>query len=66
MTEAARELLRAFESLPPADQQQVTAEILRRSAGPEGLSETALHGLADELFRSYDAEEAADAGPSAQ
>lgn len=66
MTEAARKLLRAFEALPPADQHQVTAEILRRSSASGELSEAALDELADELFRAYDAEEAAGAGPSAQ
>jgi hypothetical protein len=65
MTEAARELLRTFETLSPTDQQQVAAEILRRTAASGDLSEAALHELADELFRGYDAEEAAhsDRGP---
>ena len=36
-------------------------EILRRSAGADDLPEAGLHELADELFRSYDAEEAARA-----
>ncbi|HZY89708.1 MAG TPA: hypothetical protein VFE78_33110 [Gemmataceae bacterium] len=66
MTDAARQLLKAFESLPPADQQQVAVEILRRSAASDELSETARHELADDLFRAYDAEEGTVAGPSAQ
>jgi len=61
MTEAARVLLTAFDALSPADQQEVVNEILRRAAVAEELPETALHELADELFRGYDAEEAADA-----
>ena len=61
MTEAARELLMTFESLAPTDQEDVAAEILRRGGSSEDLSEDALHELADELFRSYDAEEAAHA-----
>jgi hypothetical protein len=64
MTQAAHELLTAFDALSPADQQQVAAEILRRAAGSGELPEAALHELADELFRSYEAEEAAHAGPS--
>lgn len=66
MTQAARELLITFEALSPAEQQEVTVEILRR-AGPAGeLSEEALDELAGELFRSYDAEEAARAEPKAR
>jgi hypothetical protein len=58
---SARNLLAAFEALPPDDQRQVAVEILRRTAGAEDLPEAALHELADELFRSYDGEEAARA-----
>jgi hypothetical protein len=65
MTKAARELLTAFEALSPSDQQQVTAEILRRTTASPDLPEAALEELAGELFRSYDSEEAdrADASP---
>ncbi len=58
MTEAARELLDAFDALSPADREQVALEILRRTTGGD-LPDAALDELADELFRSYDAEEAA-------
>lgn len=59
MTTAARTLLAAFEALPPDDQLEVAAEIIRRA--PEGeLPDAALDALADELFLGYDAEEAAD------
>ena len=61
MSTTAREVLAAFDSLPPPEQQQVAAEILRRTAGAGDLPEAALHELAAELFRSYDAEEAARA-----
>jgi hypothetical protein len=61
MTQAAHEVLVAFEKLPVADQRQVAAEVLRRYAASEELSEAALHEMADELFRGYDAEEAARA-----
>jgi hypothetical protein len=57
MTEAARVLLTAFDTLPPADQQEVVAEILRRASGAGELAEEGLCELADELFRGYDAEE---------
>lgn len=60
MTQTALDVLTAFEALAPADQHRVAAEILRRSPAGE-LSEAALHELADELFLSYDAEEAARA-----
>jgi hypothetical protein len=59
MTEAVRNLLRTFDALTPAEQQLAAAEILRRSTPDGGLSEAALDELADELFRGYDAEEAA-------
>ena len=59
MTDSARELLLTFDALAPADQEDVAAEILRRAVPSDDLSEDALHELADELFRGYDAEEAA-------
>jgi hypothetical protein len=58
MTTAAYNLLSAFEALPPADQQSVAAEILRRATSVEDLSDEALHEVADSLLQSYDAEEA--------
>lgn len=61
MTEAARELLVTFATLTLADQEEVATEILRRATPSGDLPENALHELADELFRSYDAEEAAHA-----
>jgi hypothetical protein len=61
MSSATRELLAAFDSLPAPEQREVAAEILRRTAGRGDLPEAALDELAAELFRSYDAEEAASA-----
>jgi hypothetical protein len=61
MTTAACDVLQAFNSLSPTDQHQVAVEILRREAATGDLSEAALHDLAVELFRGYDAEEAARA-----
>jgi hypothetical protein len=63
MTEAASDVLAAFDALSPADQQQVAVEILRRSTPAEDLPEAALDGLAAELFRAYDGEKAAYADP---
>jgi hypothetical protein len=63
MTETMRELLRLFDGLPPAEQNQVVAEILRRWTPDGSLSDAALDELAAELFRGYDAEEAARAAP---
>lgn len=63
MTTAAHDVLKAFEALSPAEQQQVAAELLRRSADAGELSEVGLEELADELFRGYDAEEAARGQP---
>ena len=61
MTETARDVLTAFDALDPADKRQVAAEILRRSAGQDDLPNQAFDELAAEVFRGYDAEEAAGA-----
>jgi hypothetical protein len=61
MSAIARDLLAAFDALSPPDQQQVAAEILRRTAASDNVSDVGLQELAAELFRSYDAEEAARA-----
>jgi hypothetical protein len=62
MTTAARDLLAAFDALDPVEKQQVAAEILRRSAGGDDLTDETFDELATELFRGYDVEEAAGAG----
>jgi hypothetical protein len=59
MTTTAREVLAAFDALPPAEQQQVAAEILRRSSGTGDLPEAGFDELGAELFSRYDKEEAA-------
>ena len=61
MTATARDLLATFSALDPSEQREVAAEILRRSAGSEGLSDQAFEQLAGELFQGYDAEEATGA-----
>ena len=57
MSATARDLLAAFDALDPAEKQQVIAEILRRSAGVDGLPDETFDELAAEVFRSYEAEE---------
>ena len=63
MSEAARALLEAFEALSPSDQKELTVEILRRAVPDKDTLEGDLLAAADELFRGYDAEEAARGGP---
>lgn len=63
MTATARNVLAAFDALPPDEQQQVAAEIFRRTPTAGDLPEAALDELAAELFRSYEAEEEARADP---
>ena len=61
MTEAVLNLLHAFEALPPAEQSQLVAEILRRCAPGGAVPDAALDEMAAELFRGYEAEEDARA-----
>jgi hypothetical protein len=63
MTETVRDLLRTFDALSPAEQHEITTEILRRCTPDEALPDAALDELAAELFRSYDAEEAGRGTP---
>lgn len=58
MSETVRDLLRAFDALSLAEQNEVAAEILRRWTPGGNLPDAALDELAAELFRRYDAEEA--------
>jgi hypothetical protein len=63
MTATVQQLLESFDALPDADKHQAVIEILRRfpSGAEDDLSEGALVGAADELFRTLDEEEAAHA-----
>jgi hypothetical protein len=63
MSTDANNLLSAFDSLNPAEQQLVAAEILRRTAGSDELAGETLEGLAAEVFQIYDAEESGGAKP---
>jgi hypothetical protein len=57
MSTDANNLLNAFDSLQPAEQQFVAVEILRRSIVTDELTTDTLDGLAAEVFQRYDAEE---------
>lgn len=57
MSTGANNLLSAFDSLEPAEQRAVAAEILRRSYGIGELSDATFDELAAEVFHGYDAEE---------
>lgn len=62
MSDAAQKLLADFDALPDVEREAVVAEILtRHRVGAGELPDVALVESADELFRAYDAEEAADA-----
>lgn len=64
MSDTAQQLLDAFDTLPDDEREAVVAELLtRHPVGAGDLPDAALVELADELFRAYDAEEAADATP---
>lgn len=62
MSVAAHEILTAFDALPDQDRDAVLeALLLRRPVGEGELPEAALTEMAEELFLTYDAAEAADA-----
>jgi hypothetical protein len=52
LTQAAQQLLEAFEALPETDKQAVATEILRRTlnAGSPGLDDDDLVLAADQIF----------------
>jgi len=62
MTTTAWDVLKAFDALAPADQHEVAAEILRKTAPGGPLPDAAFDELAAELFRRYDGEDAARGG----
>ena len=62
MTISVQSLLETFDGLSDRERQEAAVEILRRVTSSEGeLTEYALVEAADDLFRSLDSEEAADA-----
>lgn len=62
MTDAAHELLSAFDTLPVADREAVLVElIIRNPIGEGSVPDGAFEQLADELFATYAAAEATDA-----
>jgi hypothetical protein len=64
MTDTATQLLVTFDSLPPHEQHEVLAALLRRSDElPETfLTDEQLVGIADDLFKALDSEESDDGG----
>ena len=61
MSDTARQLLDAFDTLPETEREAVVAELLtRHPVGAGELPDAGLVELAEELFRAYDAEEAAE------
>lgn len=65
MSAAALALLAAFDALPDADRDLVVGELLlRQPAGSEDMSDEAFVALADEVFLTCDAAEAAGAAPA--
>lgn len=65
MSATVQRFLDSFDALPDPDKHQAVVEILRRvTAADEGdISEEALVGAADELFRALDAEESGHGQP---
>lgn len=62
MSAAACDILTAFDALPNSDRDAVLeALLLRRPLGEGDLPDAAFTELAEELFLTYDAAEAADA-----
>jgi hypothetical protein len=61
MIATANELVAAFDALPAEERKRATETLLRRWCGEGEIPEAAYDELADELFRRYDAEEAARA-----
>ncbi len=63
MSTTVQNILPAFNSLSPAEQREVAAEILRNSSGAGEISEAGFNEMAEELFLQYDAEESPRRNP---
>jgi hypothetical protein len=59
MTSGAKSVLDAFEQLPPAEREEVVAELLRRAASSvhESPTDEELLGAADAIFLDLDQRE---------
>jgi hypothetical protein len=59
MSDGAKSVLEAFEQLPPAEREEVIAELLRRAAALPHASPTdaELQGAADAIFLELDRRE---------
>lgn len=66
MTAIARNLLRQFDSLEPAEKRQIAGEILRRSEGVGPLPDAVFDELAADLLGAYDREEESHADRQAR
>jgi hypothetical protein len=68
MSEMAAQILAKFESLPPREQHELLAEMLRRSGELPGaqLQDEHMVILADQLFQSLDVEESRGDEPRAR
>ncbi len=62
MTEAANQILTAFALLPPEDQREVAAAVLRQTLDKASgdIPDDALVSAADHLFQELDARESSD------
>jgi hypothetical protein len=66
VTTAVQALLDSFDALSEGERHEVAVELLRRVVPTDELTDEALVAAADEVFREFDAREAADAGPEAR
>lgn len=59
MTTQVRQVLDLYDALPEAEKREVVAEVIRRMPDNDDLTADDHDALADELFTTLDAEEAA-------
>ncbi len=61
MSAAVKQLLNAYDALPDPDRGALLQELLRRPMGVGQWTDDGFESAAEDLFLSYDDEEAADA-----
>ena len=61
MTATVRNLLQTFDTLGPAEKQEILVEVLRRSPAADPIPDEAFNELAADVLKAYDAEESASA-----
>jgi len=64
MSAAVKQLLNAYDALPDPERGVLLQELLRRPIGVGQWTDDGLESAAEELFLSYDDEEATDAAPA--